>query len=87
DEKLKNATLNSLKLADQHNLKSIGFPAISTGVYGFPMKRCAEIMLNTTLNCIKNTSARVNLEKIVFCLYGREALEVFIETLEKTVKR
>ena len=49
DQKLKNATLNSLKLADERGLKSITFPAISTGIFGFPIKRCAEIMLQTTI--------------------------------------
>ena len=40
DEKLKNATLNSLKVADENNLKSISFPAISTGIFGFPIEKC-----------------------------------------------
>jgi len=48
DEKLKNATLNSLKLADEENIKSISFPAISSGIFGFPIDRCAKIMLQTT---------------------------------------
>ena len=67
DEKLKNATLNSLKLADEHQIKSISFPAISTGIFGFPMERCAQIMLNTVFEYAKG---RTNLDKIVFCLYG-----------------
>ena len=40
DEKLRNATLNSLKLADEHGLKSLAFPAISAGIFGFPIQRC-----------------------------------------------
>ena len=43
DEKLRNATLNSLEVADENNLKSIAFPAISTGAYGFPLERAARI--------------------------------------------
>lgn len=80
DEKLRNATLNSLKLADEHHLKSIAFPAISTGIFGFPMERCAQVMLNTA---IKYAKGRTNLDKIVFCLYGAEAFEVFTKKLEK----
>ncbi|MBM4432544.1 MAG: macro domain-containing protein [Chloroflexi bacterium] len=80
DEKLKNATLNSLKLADEHRLKSIAFPAISTGIFGFPMERYARIMLNTA---IEYTKGHTNLEKIVFCLYGDEAFEIFTKKLEK----
>ena len=39
DERLKDATLNSLILADKNSLKSIAFPAISTGIFGFPIDR------------------------------------------------
>ncbi|MHA1256706.1 MAG: macro domain-containing protein [Promethearchaeota archaeon] len=46
DEKLKNATLNSLKLMDEHSLKTIAFPAISTGIFGYPIDRCAKIMIS-----------------------------------------
>ena len=46
DNKLKNATVNSLKVADENNTRSIAFPAISTGICGFPIKRCAEIMID-----------------------------------------
>jgi len=74
DEKLKNATLNSLKLADENNLKSISFPAISTGIFGFPMQRCAEIMLKTTIDYLKGPTG---LEKVVFCLFGSDAYSVF----------
>ncbi len=79
DEKLKNATLNSLKLADEKNLKSISFPAISTGIFGFPMKRASEIMLKTTIEYLK---ARTGLEKVVFVLYDRESYNIFNETLK-----
>ena len=74
DEKLKNATLNSLKLADENNLKSISFPAISTGIFGFPMQRCAEIMLKTTIDYLKRPTG---LGKVVFCLFGSDAYSVF----------
>lgn len=80
DEKLKNATLNSLKLADKHSLKSITFPAISTGIFGFPIKRAAKIMLGTTIDYLQGES---NLERVIFCLFGRESFEVFRKRLEK----
>ena len=80
EEKLKKATLNSLKVADENGLKSIGFPAISTGVYGFPIERCAEIMLAATIDYLQQETA---LEKVAFCLYGEEAFGVFRAILEK----
>lgn len=84
DEKLKNATLNSLKLADKHNLKNIAFPAISTGVFGFPITRCAEIMLQTAINYLKG---QTGLERVVFCLFGQESFNVFAGQLKKETEK
>ncbi len=78
-QKLKNATLNSLKLADEKKLKTIAFPAISTGIFGFPIKRCAEIMLGTTIDYLKGVT---ELQKVVFCLFGADSYEVFCSQLE-----
>ena len=83
--KLKNATLNSLKLADEKKIKSISFPAISTGIFGFPIGRCAMIMLGTVLDYLrgqfgKNPSA---LERVVFCLYTASDYKVFEDTLNR----
>ena len=80
EEKLRNATLNSLKVADENGLKSVGFPAISTGVFGFPIDRCAEIMLSTTIDYLQGATG---LERVVFCLYGQEAFGVFEGVLKK----
>ena len=82
DEKLKNATLNSLKLADENNLKSISFPAISAGIFGFPIHRCAEIMLKTTIDYLKGETG---LERVVFCLFGQGAYRVFENQLKQEV--
>ncbi|MHC4498458.1 MAG: macro domain-containing protein [Planctomycetota bacterium] len=84
DEKLANATLNSLKVADENNLKSISFPAISTGVFGFPIQRCAEIMLTTTID---HLNARTGLEKVVFCLFGPESYKVFENQLNQELAK
>jgi O-acetyl-ADP-ribose deacetylase (regulator of RNase III) len=80
DQKLKNATLNSLKVADENNLKSISFPAISTGIFGFPIGRCAEIMLKTAIDYLRG---QTGLERVVFCLFGRDSFQVFANQLEK----
>jgi len=79
DRKLKDATLNSLKLADEHHLKSIAFPAISTGIFGFPMDRCAKIMLSTTIDYLNGDTG---LERVIFCLFGSEAYQIFTKELE-----
>ena len=80
DEKLTNATLNSLKLADENNLKSISFPAISAGIFGFPIERCAEIMLKTTIEYL---NGKTNLQKVIFCLYGNDSYQVFEQQLKQ----
>jgi len=79
DAKLKDATLNSLILADQKNLKSIAFPAISTGIFGFPKDRCATIMLSTTIAYLEGPT---KLEKVVYCLYDQKAFEIFERVLQ-----
>ena len=82
DAKLKNATLNSLILADREDIKTLTFPAISTGIFGFPMDRCAEIMLQTTVDYLKGPT---QLEKVVFCLYGLGSYKIFAEWLSQHV--
>lgn len=84
DEKLKDATLNSLILAEKHNLESIAFPAISTGIFGFPKDRCATIMLSTTVAYLEGPT---KLQKVVFCLYDQNTLRIFKNTLETLTEK
>lgn len=95
DQKLKNATLNSLKLADEYNLKSVSFPAISAGIFGFPIQRCAKIMLRTTIDYLTRLGAgasrslegQTGLEKVIFCLFGQESYEVFAKQLKEQTSK
>ncbi len=84
DEKLKDATLNSLKLADKHNLKSIAFPAISTGVFGFPKDRCATIMLSSIIAYVESST---KLERVIFCLYDQQTFQIFKDTLKALIRK
>jgi len=79
DTKLRNATVNSLLLAEEHNLKSLAFPAISTGIYGFPVATCAEIMLTIVVEFLRRPG---KLEKVIFCLRGEENYQIFKSKLE-----
>jgi len=81
DTKLKNATLSCLKLADEHGLRSLAFCAISTGIFGYPMDRCAEIMLTTVKGYL---TCMTGLKHILFCLYDQAAYDMF-EAAMKTV--
>ena len=84
DEKLKDATLNSLKLADKNCLRSIAFPAISTGIFGFPKDRCAIIMLSTAIAYLDGPTG---LEKVVFYLYDKGTLSIFEDALGSLIQR
>jgi len=79
DEKLRTATLNVLKLADEYNIKTIAFPAISTGIFGYPVDRCARNMLESTIQYLQG---QTGIQKVVFCLFDKSTLEIF----EKTFK-
>ncbi len=79
DEKLKNTTLNSLRLMDKHDLKTIAFPAISTGIFGYPIDRCAEIMIS---NAKEYLTGETKIEEIIFCLYTSSDFEVFEKELK-----
>lgn len=81
DRKLRSATLSALKLADERGLKSIAFPAISTGIFGFPKDRCAKIMLRAAAEYLG--SGRSGLERVVFCLYDDETYGIFEEELRR----
>ena len=77
-ELLGSAVRSSLQLADQNGLKSIGLPAISTGIFGYPIDEAAQVMLSTTIEYLSDQS---DLERVVFCLYGNRAYQVFQNTL------
>jgi O-acetyl-ADP-ribose deacetylase (regulator of RNase III) len=71
---LQSSTAHSLRIASQNNLKTIAFPAVGTGIAGFPLKDCAEIMLGEVA---RHFEGPTSLEKIYFVLYDEEALGVF----------
>ena len=74
DSKLTNAVLNSLKLMDEHKLKTIAFPAISTGIFGYPIDRCAKIMI---FNAKKYLAGETQITEVIFCLYSNSDYKVF----------
>ncbi len=80
DAKLISATRAALQVAEENQLASITFPAISTGIFGYPVERCAENMLATTHDWL---SGGTSLREVRFCLWGQDAFDVFARTLEK----
>lgn len=82
DEKLRSATVESLRRAEELKISSIAFPAISTGIFGFPVDRCAKIMVTACWSHL-NSDKDVSLSNITFCLFGKETCEIFCKVLEK----
>lgn len=74
---LRSSTRSSLLRAEEKGLKTIAFPAIGTGIAGFRMEDCANIMIGEVLEHLKSHSS---LEKIYFVLYDDAALKVFEDT-------
>jgi len=72
---LASAVRSSLRLADEHRLKSIAFPAISTGVYGYPMEEAAHIILSTIVDHLRG--GETTLDKVIMCLYDQRAYRIF----------
>lgn len=70
---------NALQLATQKNLTTIAFPAISTGVYGYPIQEAAEVAVRTARAFITTPSS---LTEIIFCCFSESDLEVYEKTLD-----
>ena len=71
---LRSSTAHSLRIAAQKGLKTIAFPAVGTGIAGFPMQECAEIMLAEVMEHLQHETS---LEKVYFVLFDEKALKVF----------
>jgi O-acetyl-ADP-ribose deacetylase (regulator of RNase III) len=79
EESLKNATRNSLLRAEEEGIKTIAFPAIGTGVGGFPIAECARVMIDAVINHIKNYQ---NIEAVYFVLFDEKSFIVFDDYLK-----
>lgn len=80
DSLLADCYTNSLKLAEEKGIKTIAFPNISTGVYGFPKQRAAEIAINTVRNY---SSGNTTIEKIIFVCFDNENYKIYSELLNQ----
>jgi len=74
EEYMKNATSNSLKRAEELKINSVAFPAFGTGVGGFPMDRCARIMLDEVKNFSKKSKY---VKEIVFVLFDKKGYDTW----------
>lgn len=79
---LKNCYKNSLKIAEQHNLKHIAFPSISTGVFRYPIHLAAKVALQTIINFLQ----RANEKAITITLFSEDDYQIYKKVLEKLIK-
>lgn len=71
---------NSLNIAIQQGFKTIAFPSISTGVYGYPIEQAAEIAVDTVRDVVRNPSS---LNEVIFCCFSAGDLAVYENLLSK----
>lgn len=84
-ELLRSAYLSSLELADKYNLRSVAFPSISTGAYGYPIKEASLIALQAIIDFCQS-HPQTSLEEIRFVLFTPHDREVYIQSLEELME-
>jgi O-acetyl-ADP-ribose deacetylase (regulator of RNase III) len=73
-QSLRSSTAHALRIAAQKGLRSIAFPAVGTGIGGFPLRECAEIMLREAARHLENPTS---IERVCFVLFDQEAFAAF----------
>lgn len=76
---LKNCYLSSLKLAAENNLRSIAFPCISTGVYGYPREEAASIAVSSVAEYINQNDENPN---VIFVTFDDETFDIYSGLLD-----
>ncbi len=66
---------NSLQLASQHGGQQVAFPAISTGVYGYPKQQAAQVAVDTVLHTLPTLEQPPR--EVIFCCFGRDDLAIY----------
>ncbi len=81
DRKLADAVSGSLGMADSLDLSSVAFPALSTGIFGFPKERAAHIIL-TTIRAYLETSANSRLDRVRVVLFDPSSVKAFLKVFD-----
>jgi len=81
EELLKNCYINSLNLAVEHNVKTIAFPNISTGIYHFPKDKAAGIAIASVKEFLENNNPAI--DKVIFVCFDDENYTLYKSILEQ----
>ena len=82
DKLLSGAYRSSLEIASKKGIRSIAFPSISTGVYGYPIKEASKVALNTVIDYLKE---HPEIELVRFVLFSEKDLSVYEDSLKELV--
>jgi O-acetyl-ADP-ribose deacetylase (regulator of RNase III) len=74
----------SLQLAAEHGISNIAFPSISTGVYGYPIEKAAQVAIAAVRQHFQDSSS---IDEVVFCCFSRKDLDVYEELLGDDVRK
>ncbi|MBD2502345.1 O-acetyl-ADP-ribose deacetylase [Anabaena azotica] len=83
DELLANCYTNSLALAAEYQIKTIAFPAISTGVYAFPMQRACKIAVTAVTKFLQKPNS---LEQVIFVCFGQSAYDFYTQAMREVAE-
>lgn len=81
---LEKAYLNSLKLAIENGLKTISFPSISTGAYGYPIEKASGVALRTIINFLENEN---KIEEVRIVLFTENDFRIYEKALKELLKK
>lgn len=74
EEKLQKTIINSLKQAEEKNIKQVAFPPMGTGFYGVPLEMCARVMFDTIIDYFNGDT---NIEEVIICLADTREYQPF----------
>jgi O-acetyl-ADP-ribose deacetylase (regulator of RNase III) len=82
DAKLASCYGRSLEIAAERGLKSLAFPAISTGIYGFPPERAAPLVVKT----VHDKLATIDMDRVIFCCFSQASADLHVRALRELVR-
>jgi len=82
-ELLSNCHRECIRIADENNIRSVAFPAISTGAYGYPLHEAAAIAVNSVLEALETANY---VERVHFVLFDAAAVNAYVKAAQKTIK-
>lgn len=74
---------SALDTVQANKLRSVAFPCISTGVYGYPNENAAHVALNTVRSWLEDSTKQDSLDRVIFCLFLDKDIDIYNQLLPK----